>query len=70
MTKLLNISIYVFHYEENIRKYRFLYKYENEFLSYWMILKHEYLSDSYKAQNQHFSLLLINNKTFDLILIN
>ena len=44
MSKLLNISIYVFHYENNLKKYRFLYKYENEkdFINYCMILKHEY----------------------------
>ena len=71
ISKSCNISIYVFQYEENIKGYRLLYKYENENpFCYCMILKHEYLSKTKESQSQHFSLLIINKFRFNLQSIN
>ena len=69
ITKIFNISIYIFEIKENNNSYKLLYKNiaENIFMPYCLILLHLYINNNKKAE--HFEMLKINPSTFDFYLI-
>ena len=68
ISQIFNIAIYVYEFDNNLKSYRFLYKYNinNETFQYCMIINHTYTENNC----EHYELLKVNQLSFDINFLN